>query len=504
MSSTTGSQLNNRKPFKLLAQFDQLELDAVHSDLKHMVATSSGKRNLKLLTYFEQWCLLDTAKKPVTREEFTEGTKLPASANAFDKLTSLFYNYLQEFLARQELLRDPIAIQQLAFRAYRKRPFDWKEIQRRHGEAHRELDKLPQSSRLSHERLILDLDLATQASDRTIPSNERGYTDLLAALEADYVTQRLRLLCAIANDKRIFAAPAPELAIAETIPPYRESWPALAKMYYRVYQLLTGEENSTSMARLRGLLDNQAVGSPGYPRADMLDLYGYLLNALARKVNLGHQEAVKELNLLYDHLIEKEILLEEGRIAAGHFKNIISLKIKAGEITSARKLYDQLSGKVANDPDQNAVRYNHTLILYAEEQLEEAALELETLCAQTQNLKLDLFYGLDMRANLLKIYYDLLEKTEANPLLWDETDEKMKRLLESLKGYIERKKIPNHRQQSYETFRKLIQSLYIAAFGNDIHSRDGELKALENEIKTSPDRVDVWFRKRLEWIAANR
>ncbi len=504
MSSSNGSQLHNRKPFKLLAQLEKGDLTLIGDELHHLVATRPGKLYPRLLRYFEQWQIWEAKTPPVTRAQFVKGTNLPTSANGFDKLTSLFYNYLQEFLARKELTQDPVAIQQLAFRTYRDLRFDWKEIHRRHGEAHRELDKLPQSSRLLHDRLILDLDLATLASDRTIPPSERGYTDLLAALEADYVTQKLRLLCAIANDHKIFEAPGPDMSISMTLPPYRETWPPLARLYYGVYQLLTGEEDKTSMANLRNLLDEQDVEAPSYPREDMLDLYGYLLNALSRKLNNGDLVALNELSLLHDHLLEKGILLEEGQIAAGHFKNIISVKLKNGEVKAARRIFDQLAGIIANDPDQNAVRYNHTLVLYAEQHLVRAAQELEELCAQTNNLKLDLFFGLDMRGNLLKIYFDILEKEEANPLLWDETDEKMIRLLESFKGYIERKKIPDHRRQSYESFRRMIQSLYHVAYRLDPSAEGEELRELETEILNSSDTGETWFKKRLDWVLAKR
>ena len=500
MSSSSGSLLNNRKPFKLLAQFDAGELDQVREELQFLVATTKGKRYPKLLAYFEQWCKLDAAHQPVTRSQFTDGSSLPSSANAFDKLTSLFYNYLQEFLARREIRHDPVALQQLAFRAYRDRDFDWKEIHRRHGEAHRELDKLPQSSRLSHDRLLLDLDLALVASDRTIPSSERGYSELLAALEADYVIQKLRLLCAIANDRRMFAAPAPELSISSTLPPFRQTWPALARLYYGVYQLLTGEESQESMAALQKLLDEQDADSHAYPKGDMLDLYGYLLNAFSRKINQGDSQALQYLSNLYDQLVEKKLLENNGQIAAGHFKNMITVKLKAGDTEGARWVFDQVADKIGDDPDRNAVRYNHTLVLYAEGHLERAAQELEELCVQTHNLKLDLFYGLDMRGNLLKIYFDLLENPETKPLLWDETDEKMVRLLEAYKGYIERKKIPDHRREGYESYRKLIQALYFAAFRRDPQSKGEELQALEEEIRNSPEMVDAWFRKRLKKI----
>lgn len=497
----SNNQLNNRKPFKLLAQFDLDELELVQIELQGLSSAYPGKLFPRLERYFQRWKELGAASNPVTRAEFVRGTDLPASANAFDKLTSSFYNFLQEFLARKELARDPVALQQLAFRAYSRRAFEWKEIRRRHGEAHREFDKLPQSSRLSHDRLVLDLDLASLANDRTISPKERGYPELLASLEANYVTQKLRLLCAIANDNKIFEAPSPDLSIASSLPPYRNTWPPLTRMYYGAYQLLTGEEDASSKATLRKLLEEQEVHSPTFPKEDMMDLYGYLLNALTRKVNQGNPTALQELSALYDLLIDKDILLENGHIASEHFKNVITVKLKTGEVAAARRVFDRLAGKINNDPDRNAYRYNHARLLFAEEQFEEAARELEDLCGQTGNLKLDFYYGLDIRVLLLKVYFDLLAKEDINPGYWDETDEKMVRLLESYRGYIERKKIPESRQQYYESFRRLIHAFYWHAFKDDPGTAGTNVEQLGAEMANSPQSKDAWFVTRLDWIS---
>lgn len=503
MPADKGSHLNIRKPFKLLARLEKGELKGIRGDLQQRIEETSGKLYPKLLVYYERCIQLKVVHEPVTHAQFVKGTNLPSAANAFDKLTSLFYNYLQEYLARRELLSDPVALQRMAFRAYRNRPFEWKEIRRRYGEAQRELGKLPQSSHLSNERLMLDLDLAIHASDRSIPQDERGYPELLAALEANYAIQKLRLLCAVANDRRIFKSRAEDLANSASVPPLRDTWPPLAKMYYGVYQVLNGEDNEVTMGELRTLLDQQDINSATYPREDMMDLYGYLLNALARKLNDGDQVALKDLSLLHDHLLENGILLEDGQIPAAHFKNVISVKLKNREVAAARMHFDALADKISGDPDENALRYNHTLLLYAEQHLEKAAKELEVLCEQAGNLKLDLFYGLDIRANLLKVYYDILETEKTNPFLWDETDEKMVRLLEAFRGYIERKKIPEYRREAYELLRRLIHDLYFLAFRQETSASEEELKELESRIKDNNNTMVNWFVNRLERLAKN-
>lgn len=500
MNTQPGNHLNSRKPFKLLAHFDAKELSLLHLELTHYATGYPGKLYAKLLIYFNRWQELQGNPIPMTRENFIANTSLPTSPNAFDKLTSHFYNFLQEFLARQELLSDPLHIQQLAFRAYIKKDFEWKEIRRRYKEASRELDKLPQTSRLLHERLAFDLDLTRKSTYRNIASSERGFELLLETLEADYVTQKLRILCAIANDQKIFASPTPNQESLQSMLPFRNTWPTLAKLYFEVYQLLTGAEEKNFMKRLQGLLDQQQVDSSGYPQEDMLDLYGFLLNALARKVNKGLPGTLKDLNLLYDHLLGNGALLIEGKMHSNHFKNIISVKLKCGNVQDARNCFDEFKDKIRDDSEQNVVRYNHTLILYAEQHLELAAQELEALCNLTGDQKLDLFYGLDMRANLLKIYFDLLDKAQDTPILWDETDEKLTRLLESFKGYIVRKKLPGRRKNSYEHFRKHLKSLYSLTYRREPQTDANELSVLKEEIQNSPEGEDPWFIDRLKKI----
>lgn len=494
------SIVNSRKPFKLLVHFTARELNLLEEELQYFTTHASGKVYAKMLVYFRRWKECKPAEQALSLAAFVKGTDLPASPNAFDKLTSRFYNFLQDFLARQELQNDPVSTQLLAFRAYRGRNIAWPDIHRRYSEAQRELDKMPQTSRLSNARVVLALDMAILSSDRKIPPDERGYDKVLAALEADYVTQKLRLLCAISNHQKIFENPATDVSASEDLPPLRDSWPSLTRMYYRVFRLMNGEEDQASMKRLLSLLSMQDAASPDYPKEDMFDLYGYLLNALGRKVNRGNTWALRELSRLHDHLIAKGILEEDGKIPAGHFKNMISVKIKAGEIREARTMFNLLEDRIKNDPERNGVRYNHTLLLYAEQHLKDAAKELESLCGQTSNTKLDLYYGLDMRANLLRIYFDLLDSAKGNPRLWDEIDEKMVRLLDAFKGYIERKKIPKPRREKYETFRKLIQALYFAAYRRDPKLEGKERKDLELLVDSNQGIIDQWFRLRLPMV----
>lgn len=494
------AHLNSRKPFKVLAQLKPVEIDVLETELRQHAEIETGKVYARLHAYVSRWLVLDAKEREVTLKEFVEGTDLPRSANAFDKLSSQLYHYLQGFLARRELENDPVLTQQVAFRAYLGRNQDWKEVRRRHGEAHRELDKYPQSSDLLQDRLILDFTMARLANERTVPASERGYLELLQKVEANYALQKLRLMCALVNDRKIFKGPGAEQLTRLSPPPFNPDWPELAQLYYRAYQLLQEEEDDASKAALKELLEQQQPQSTTYPREDMMDLYGYLLNAWTRRVNRGDQEALGELSALHDHLLEKGLLFENGCIDSAHFKNVIGIKIRNKQVKRARAFFEEHADRIFNDPDRNAARYNHALLLYAEERLEEAAWELEELCAQAGNLKLDQYYGLDIRAVLLKVYFDSLFRFRDDPRKWDETDEKMYRLLDAFEGYIERKKLPVSRKHAYARSRGLIQSMYQLAFRGSAEDPAAEIARLTEEILEGPKASDAWFAGRLKWV----
>lgn len=491
--------LNSRKPFKVLVHFDAKRQAQFLSYLDSIPKRKRNQSLEKAQELLEVAFKLHIDQRPVSKAEILAHAQLPQEANNFDKIVSFLYDKLQEFLAWEELQASPVALQQLACQAYRKMPLEWKEIQRRHAEAQRILARRPQSCRLSMTQLALDMDLGSQATSRMIPQKNRGYEALLTTLESNYILQRLRLSCAIANNQAVAtlqAHPDTLLQLPESLP--FSQYPPLAQMYYFAYQIITGQETPRSIATLNQLLDAQEVTAPTFPHADMLDIYGYLLNAYVRKVNAGDRSALGHLSALHDHLLHNGILLDQGRISKEHFKNVISAKLKNQQVRAARAVFEQFSDKIDGDSHANARRYNHALILYAEEHLQQAAQELENLTAQTSNLQLDHYYGLDIRIYLLKIYFDQLAATTCPPQTWDLTDEKMRRLLEAFKGYIQRKKIAAIRKTKYENFRLLMQAMYAHTFGSTSFQKSKEVQKLKRMIEKKETNLNQqWFFDRL-------
>ena len=105
--------------------------------------------------------------------------------------------------------------------------------------------------------------------------------------------------------------------------------------------------------------------------------------------------------------------------------------------------------------------------------------------------------------HLIKPYFDLLQNEETDAFLWDETDEKIVRLLDAYKSYIARRKIPEQRRDNYEAFRKLMLMAYSIAFGKEVPSPN-DFAALKDAVQSSSVSIKSWFEKRMEKISVHR
>lgn len=436
---------------------------------------------------------------PFTKADLLEDTKLPESANRFDKLASGLYKRLQEFASYRELRSDIWVQERLAFRYYCKQGMVWTEVSRRHKEAVRSFAKLEGSSSASHERLGLELEKGNYVNSRQVPPKERNFEEILERLKSNYLLQKLRLLCATVNNDSIYKKKVYEVDFEALDMEIRTSndLEPLALTYFYTLRILGRIQLADSWRNLNALLSQFDICDRQTPPGDLNDIYGYLLNHFIRRSNAGDRSALKYLADLMGDLVDRGIILENGRLGVEHFKNLLSAKIKVGAVAEARNYFQRYSGNLLNDPNKSAEAYHEGLLLYAEGKLKLAAQAIENFIeALHGDIKADEFYGLDARANLLKVYFELLEKAQG--VHWDEVDQKMERLLDAFESYIARRKLPPHRQKRYEGFRAMTEQCYKACFPGT-EWEEGRLKrVLQRELEQNPDREHHrWFLARL-------
>ena len=118
--------------------------------------------------------------------------------------------------------------------------------------------------------------------------------------------------------------------------------------------------------------------------------------------------------------------------------------------------------------------YNEAVILFHEKKFAKAIERFETLASESLEIKIDHFYGLDIRCFLLKSYYE--EMQEADWERWEVLDEKCHALIRSLQAYIDRRKISERRKGIFHEFLILFR----------------ELLKVQNEPLPKPEKLAAW------------
>ena len=177
------------------------------------------------------------------------------------------------------------------------------------------------------------------------------------------------------------------------------------------------------------------------------EIYTALLNQCARQLNQGRKTMVDTMLTIYRDMLQRDLLLIEGKISPWPYKNIVSLAARAGEFDWLAAFMDRMTGHVAPDQHRNAQTFNQGIVAFFQQHFATAFQKFNQVLA----VKEDIFYGLDARLYLLRIHY--LEE-EMAPL---------EALLVAFRRYLDRhpKLSETHRSQyrNYlQYFQRLVQT----------------------------------------------
>ena len=169
-------------------------------------------------------------------------------------------------------------------------------------------------------------------------------------------------------------------------------------------------------------------------------------NYCAYQINLGNLKYYKELFGIYKTLIEKEIILSNGKIAAGNYKNIITVGLQVDEaewVESFIKDYTDALPKANQDNDRN---YNLAKVYFHQKHYGKVIEQLREVEYKS------LVYVLGGKLMLLKTYYELKE------------DFALDSLIDSFRIYLRRnQKISRDVRQQYLNVLRFIKKLATTA-----------------------------------------
>ena len=252
-----------------------------------------------------------------------------------------------------------------------------------------------------------------------------------------------------------------------------DDYPSIT-IYYQILMTFVENDNDEHFGKLKKLLEEH---TDKFPLDEAKDIYAYAQNYTIRKINAGNKTYLREYFNLSKQALEKNLLMVDGYLSPWTYKNIVIAALRAGEFEWTEQFIKSYKNKLNEKFRINAFNYNMGYLLFFKGQYGEA-LKLINQVEFT-----DIFYALDSRTMLIKIYYQMDE--------WDP----MQSAIEAFKVYLRRNKtLSENVKVLYTNFLKYIDKL------SRLTKRDkSKLNELKEKIEETKQVADLgWLQQKVE------
>lgn len=325
---------------------------------------------------------------------------------------------------------------------------------------------------LGYEELSYEFTLS--GDNRSSDTNLQSLSD---NLDIYYLVNKLKYCCEILNRQNVlqteFHVPLMQYTVDYLEKNNHDNIPLIA-VYFKILKSISNDKNDKHYKQLKTLI---AKHQKAIALNELRDIYVFVQNYCIRKINTGHNEYLRELFNTYKTMLVNEIIFEHGELQHLHFKNIVTLALRLHEIEWTEKFIKSYSDKLDKELRKNAVSYNLARIHYARKQYREALRVMRTVEFT------DVYYHLDSKALLLKIYYEM---DDIEPLF---------SLITTMRVYLKRSKLISEYQRSiYVNLINHVKKLArIKSGGKQI------LEEVKLAIKTNIEIADInWLKAKVE------
>ncbi len=136
-------------------------------------------------------------------------------------------------------------------------------------------------------------------------------------------------------------------------------------------------------------------------KKDLRLYYIAIINYAIKKFNLGKKEFIKELFNIYLLQIKHEVLLNEKQFLEPYaYKNITTLALQNKEFAWTKKFIEDYKGYLPKEERENAYQYNLANYYYFIADYKKCLQLLQTVQFT------DVYYNLDGRSIILKVYFE--------------------------------------------------------------------------------------------------
>ncbi len=261
-------------------------------------------------------------------------------------------------------------------------------------------------------------------------------------LECFYLTQKLRFYVALllyrgsrATEQEMKMVPG----FWEYLADERFTKIPLIQIYLKVIACFNEPEQEQ---HFRDLMDNLDNFASELSKEDLRENYHIAQNYCALKINQGKKEYYRAVFNIFKKIIEQDILLEDGHLSEGVYKNIITSSLGVSEFAWAELFIQDYSAYLPTPIRENARSFNLAYLYFHLKQYEKV---IDLL----QNIEYsDVIYALGAKSMLVRTYY--------------ETDEviALDSLIDSFRIFLRRNKIISKNQKrEYNNFLHIVKKL---------------------------------------------
>lgn len=279
--------------------------------------------------------------------------------------------------------------------------------------------------------------------------------------ELFYVSSMLKSLCQLLSRRNVIedqqALPGLEAFKAWFGPAYpRFAGQLHIRLYYTVWQMLEHPDQGDHYQDLTQLLTQK---EEEIPLEERKTLYQFAQNYCVRMANQGNSSYLAELFRLYQAMIRQDLLLHQGLISTNVLKNIVVLGSRLGEFVWTEQFLEDYTPHILPEIRDNVLTYNHAYLCYGKGERRAAMRMLSQVEFR------DLYYFLESRSMLVRIYYELGE------------DDSLFAMLHAFGNALRRhRSVSTYRKKAYLQFIRLLSKL--ARLRNQLPLLREEKKAL--------------------------
>lgn len=311
-------------------------------------------------------------------------------------------------------------------------------------------------------------------------------------LDIYYWSARLKYSCELLNRQNILNQDVPQELLSpldlwlEQIPSFYLEVPLL-RAYHLIFYALKEPENE---GRYEDMIDWLQFHTDQISSKEVSDMYAYAQNCCIRRINQGASGYLERLFDLFEQLVSKHLLLDDGIMDHRKLKNMVTVGIRLKAFDWVDELLHDYREHLLPRYQEDAYRFNLASLRYAQGQHSEALAELQQVEFQ------DIFYSLSAKSLLLKLYYE------------SDEDAALEFLLETFRLYLQRNRsIGSFQRKVHLNLLRFTKKLYRLREQQGILSKDvfhHRQKALKEVIATKTEIANrSWLLEQVDKLQLN-